>query len=276
MKTASAWAPANISCVFQICKGETSRTTGSCGMGFTIDKGATVKVSEAASTSVFYNGKKINFPTVESVIEKITKKKVMVRISSELSLGTGFGMSGACALAAAYALNKLLKLKKSKKGLAMIAHCAEVEEGTGLGDVVNQHHGGFLVKFEPSFRFRVRKLGNNGKKVYYASFGKISTKRVINDAKAKGRINKAGMGALVSLKKIMGSAKKPTLGQLISISRIFSEESQLLKDSKVKRIIEDVEKRGGHASMIMLGNAVFSDIPFKGAMEAKISNSGAA
>ena len=64
---------------------------------------------------------------------------------SSLPLGYWFGISGASALATAYALNRLLKLKKSNKELAIIAHIAEVESKTGLGDVTNQYYWGFYT-----------------------------------------------------------------------------------------------------------------------------------
>ena len=102
-----------------------------------------------------------------------------------MPLGCGFGLSGASALAAAYALNSLLNLKKPKKELAFIAHVAEVENGTGLGDVVNQYFGGFLVKYDSSYKFKIKKMPINNKKVYCKYFSGISTKRVISNNKLK-------------------------------------------------------------------------------------------
>ena len=67
---------------------------------------------------------------------------VKVDLTSPLPLGCGFGLSGAASLATAYALNELLHLGKDMETLAMIAHVAEVENRTGLGDVCSQYHGG--------------------------------------------------------------------------------------------------------------------------------------
>jgi hypothetical protein len=48
--------------------------------------------------------------------------------------------------------------------------------------------------------------------------------------------------------------------------------SGLLRDKKTIQTIKNIEKNNGNASMIMLGNAVFSDKPFKGAIKLRISD----
>ena len=70
-----------------------------------------------------------------------------------------------------------------KKELAKIAHIAEVENGTGLGDVVNQFYGGFLLKPMPSSKFIVKKLPIKNKFIYYKIFNKLDTKKIITNKK---------------------------------------------------------------------------------------------
>ena len=288
--TAKAFAPGNISCVFVIRKNKNPAKSGSLGLGFTINKGATVeiknwdvnkrinnKIRKAANMEnkniVYFNNEKINFPTVNSVIEKLTGKKVIVSIKSELPLGAGFGLSGASALATAYALNKLLKSKKSKKELALIAHIAEVENLTGLGDVINQYYGGFLVKYKPSYMFKAEKLPIKNKTVYYGYFSRLDTKKVISNKKIKNKINKAGLKSLSKIKKL--NRGNINLKNLIRISKEFAMESGLLKSNEVKNMVKGIEKNKGNASMIMLGNAVFSDRKFKGSKKIIIKEKGA-
>ncbi len=276
MKSATAWAPGNISCIFQICKGRTSRTSGSRGLGFTIDKGATVSVREGKSTAIFYNNKKMHFPTVESVIKKLTKRKINAKISSPLPLGAGFGMSGASALAAAHAINKLLKLRKPRMDLALLAHAAEVEFGTGLGDVVNQHYGGLLVKLDPSWKFSVVMPKMAYGEVYCISLGKISTKKILSDESRKKRINRAAERSLKAIEEILKQkGGRLDFKEIIAISREFAQESGLLQEKKTRETIQRIEKNGGRASMIMLGNAIFSDTPFPGCMVLRIANEAA-
>jgi len=51
--------------------------------------------------------------------------------------------------------------------------------------------------------------------------------------------------------------------------------SGLLKNKKVIDLINNIENKKGNASMIMLGNAVFSDKKFKGSKELIIRDKGA-
>ena len=115
MKSAKAFAPGNLSCIFAVCWNKDPKKMGSLGLGCSTKEGAVVEVSESRKTEVFYNRKKVNFPTVMTVVKSLTDKNVRADIKSKLPLGAGFGMSGASALAAAYALNSLFGLKKPKK-----------------------------------------------------------------------------------------------------------------------------------------------------------------
>lgn len=271
MISAKAFAPANISCIFKIYRHKNPRWMGSYGLGFTLNEGVIVSVSKAKKNEIAFNNKTINFPTVANVVKKLTGEKVSVLIKTKLPLGCGFGLSGASALAAAYAVNKLLRLKKSNKELAIIAHTVEVENKTGLGDVVNQYYGGFCLKLEPSSHFKVEKLKIGNVDVYCRYFSRINTKSIINNPMLKSKINKAASRALSMIKK----DKKIRFSRIIKISRQFSVESELLKDRQTVNAIKTIEKNKGNASMIMLGNAVFSDRPFKGALKFKIASKGA-
>lgn len=286
MNSAKAFAPGNISCIFVIKKGRNPRNTGSLGLGFTVNKGVTVTINKLKNNNknnnynkqtnknkIYYNNKKINFPTVNSVMNKLTNQNVIVNIKSELPLGCGFGISGASALATSYSLNKLFNLKKSKKELAILAHIAEVENGTGLGDVANQFYGGLLIKYIPSYKFIVKKFPIKNKKIYYKYFSSINTKKIISKNKNKELINKSGQKALMKIKTL--KLNNINIKNIIKISKEFSINSKLLKNKKLIKLINNIEKKGGHASMIMLGNAVFSNIKFKDCKELIIKDKGA-
>lgn len=270
-----AFAPANISCIFKIYEHKEPRWMGSYGVGFTLNEGVIAEVSKAKRTEIVFDNNSINFPTVRSVVDKLTKKKVRIYIKSKLPLGCGFGLSGASALAAAYAVNDLLKLNKSNKELAIIAHIAEVENKTGLGDVVNQYYGGFCVKFKPSSYFIVEKITLKNIDVYCKYYGKLSTKAIITNLKIRHKINDSATIALNKIKQLLKSDKNIQFRDIIKISKEFSVNSGLLKDKKTMETIKKIEKNNGHASMIMLGNAVFSDNLFEGASKFKISDKGA-
>ena len=275
MESSKSFAPANISCIFKIYKHKNPRWMGSYGVGFTLDEGAIVSAEKAKRTEVVFNNVSINFPTVKNVLNKLTKEKLRVYIKSKLPLGYGFGLSGASALATAYSVNELLKLKKSNTELALIAHIAEVEEKTGLGDVVNQYYGGFCVKLKPSSYFIVKKLPINNVDIYCKYFTRINTKSIITNPKLKNKINKSATIALNKIQELIKNNEKIKLSSIIKISKEFAVNSRLLKDIETIKTIENIEKNNGNTSMIMLGNAVFSDKPFDKSIKLKILDKGA-
>ncbi len=270
-----SFAPANISCIFRIYWHKNPRWMGSYGVGFTLNEGVIVEVSKTKKNEVVFNNASVNFPTVSSVIKKLTKEKVRVYIKSKLPFGCGFGLSGASALATAYAINDLLGLKKTNKELAIIAHNAEVENKTGLGDVVNQFYGGFCVKLKPSSYFAVKKIPLNNIDAYCRYFSKISTKSIITNPKLKNEINNAADISLNKIQQLIKNKKNTQFKDIIQISKEFAVNSGLLRDKKTMKTIKNIEKNNGNASMIMLGNAVFSDKKFEGALKFRISIVGA-
>ncbi len=266
-----AFAPGNLSCIFVICPHKNPKKMGSLGVGIAVDKGVVVSVSKAKKTEVKVDGKKINFPTVLDVVRELAKETVRVGIKYQLPYGCGFGMSGGAALATAYALNRLFKLGKSKEELAMVAHVSEVRNKTGLGDVGGQYNGNVCVKYKKGNPLKGVKIPINNKFVYYKIFGPLNTKKVITNGKIKDKINKNGLKALKKLKK----EKNITLKKLIEISKEFSVESCLLGDKRVINLIKKIEQKGNSASMIMLGNAVYSDKLFNGSKRLRIVDRGA-
>ena len=269
MKAARAFAPGNISCVFKVVPNDDPAKMHSLGMGFTVNEGVTVTVRQDRATSVSFNGDEIDFPAVRTVVAKLTEKSLRVEIESPLPLGSGFGLSGASALAAAYALDALLTLGRPSKELAMAAHVAEVENLTGLGDVCAQFHGGCLAKLKPGDPLGAVPVPVDQQPIYYRCFGPIDTRSVIGSAERKARINRAAAAALARIRKLL-EAKERNFNVYIDVSKSFATDSGLLTDSDVQDAIQRIEEAGGHASMIMLGRAVFSTVPVDGAREIQL------
>ena len=271
MENAKAFAPGNLSCIFKIIPHPEATKMHSLGMGFTITEGVMVTVSQYNSqTNVQFNGRKIHFPTVTSVVQKLISRPMKVEIDSPLPLGCGFGLSGAASLATAYALNALLGLDKSEEELAMAAHVAEVENRTGLGDVCAQYHGGCLVKLRIGYPLAAERLPIPEQSIYYRYFSSIQTKAILENAKRRERINRAADKALQALEKLTKS-DAVDFNACIRLSKQFSLNSGLLEDGRVQETIREIELAGGVASMIMLGNAVFSTHPFEGATKTTLS-----
>lgn len=272
MKHAQAWAPGNLSLLFAVVPHPDPAIMGSLGMGFTIDKGVTAEVRVSDTQSITFNGAPIHLPTVEHAAQSLTQKPIAIALTSELPIASGFGVSGASTLSSVHAINKLLDLKKDPLELAKIAHIAEVVNKTGLGDVANQALGGFGVKFVSSSQFAIERLPLVGIPVYCLSKGKIETSSILSNPAMIDDINTQGHKSLAVIKSWMETRKPISFADTLTISKTFVKHTGLLALTTITPIINEVEKNGGHASMIILGDAVMSDIPFDGAIKLLISD----
>ena len=267
---ASAFAPGNVSGVFRIVRDDDPRRMHSLGMGFTVLHGVTATVSDAPAVEISFNGEVFDFATVRHVVEALASRPVKVALESTLPLSGGFGLSGASALATAYALDAGFELGLDEDALALAAHVAEVENLTGLGDVCGQFHGGCLVKLMPGDPLAAVSLPVGEQTVFYRYFSPIRTREIIGNPGHVERINAAADAALAELTGL--AAQEVTeLREYVAVAKRFSVASDLLRHPDVRRIIAEVEAAGGAASMIMLGNAVFSTIAFDGASETKLA-----
>ena len=153
----------------------------------------------------------------------------------------------------------------------MIAHVAEVENRTGLGDVCSQYHGGCLVKLKEGAPLTADRLPIAEQPIYYRYFGPIQTSEVLGNRKQTMRINHAADEALNVLKTLTDAKPSDDLfNACCAVSKQFSVESGLLSDARVIDTIRHIEAEGGVASMIMLGNGVFSTHPFEKAVETQL------
>jgi len=245
------FAPASITCFFAPVIGD-PLNSGSLGVGITLDKGVFVSASAGKNLRIFLNDREVDFPTVESVAVTLGFKG-NIWIDAEVPIGCGFGVSGASALASAFAINNVLGLNKSFFELADLAHKAEVLNRTGLGDVVTQSFGGVVVRKSASSPSKCtvdRFLWNLNLDILV--MGGISTAEVLSDY-SMDKITEIGKN---SLKEFL---KNPTVENLFRQSKRFAVETGLIEiDSAIGDAIEAVESSGGLASMVMLGKAVFA------------------
>jgi pantoate kinase len=274
-KTVSAFAPGNISLLFQVIAGKSPTETGSKGVGFTLHEGATARVSQSHVMEITYNGNSIELPTVTTAIQSLTHKPLSISITSPLPLGSGFGMSGASALASVFATNALLSLGKSERELATIAHTADVTQKTGLGDVANQYYGGFFAKFVSSAQFVVTQIPIRKIPIYCISYGKLLTSSILSNTQLVQTINKEADIALGQIQTLLQKNTTLQFGDLTTIVNTYTKNTKLITP-KLARCIADIEKRGGHAAMILLGDAIVSDIPFEGSMKLHMDTKKAA
>lgn len=269
---ARAFAPGNVSGVFKIIPHDDPAQMHSLGLGFTVREGVTVTLTQTDKPSLTFNDEAINFPTVNNVLTALAPGSVLaVSIETALPLSSGFGLSGASSLAAAFAVNKLLGLGLDRDVLATAAHVAEVQNLTGLGDVCAQYHGGCLVKLVAGDPLAAESMPvAPDVPIHYRYFGAISTRAILSDPSRRARINGAADAALNELADLRRQPQLD-LGDPIRVSRRFASDSGLLTHDGVQASIDEVQAAGGEASMIMLGNAVFSTMPFTGSTATALS-----
>ena len=274
---AKAFAPGNISGLFKIIAHDDPAKMHSLGWGFTVSDGVEVEVrtSMDKSTDVTFNGTPIKFPTVTSALEDLKSGSLTVDIQSQLPLSSGFGLSGAATYASLIAANHLLDLGRTRDQLAMIAHVAEVRNLTGLGDVCAQHNGGCLVKTVAGHPLAAHRFDMHAIPVHWRYFGKIRTSEILADHDRHERINRSAERALAEIEASIERGDGITFPDLITLALDFAKSSGLLMDQRVEQSIIQAQANGGAATMIMLGNAVFSTAPFPGSTETTLSNTAA-
>jgi len=243
--SATAFVPGHVTAAFSVHRREDPERTGSRGAGVATSHGVTTTVAPAAETTVILDG---TDTSIEPVVRVLDALGVTARVTCEtpLPIGAGFGVSGAAALGAAFAADEAFGVGRSENDLITVAHVAEVESGTGLGDVVAQARGGVPIRLDPGAPAHGRLDGVPATgRVEYLSFGDLSTAEVIEgDASA---LSAAGERALASLRE------RPTPDRLIEAGRTFARDADVLVD-EVRAVLDAVPG----AAMAMLGRSVFA------------------
>ena len=244
-----AFVPGHVTGFFTAHPDPDPTKAGSRGGGIALSEGVTVTVRPDEERSVVLNGEEVSMDAVERVLDALDVS-AQVRGVTALPLGSGFGVSGAMALGSALAANQTFSRRLSSNELVTIAHGAEVQAGTGLGDVVGQARGGVSLRLEPGGpQYNVLDSIPARGRIEYLVLGQLSTDEVLSGDTQL--ITEAGTRALSTV------VKEPTIARFMRASRQFSRESTLLTDA-VRDVITDVSEAGGTAAMAMLGETVFA------------------
>jgi pantoate kinase len=249
MAEPTVFVPGHVTGFFTIEEGEDPTETGAPGGGITLDRGVRVRVEAGDTTTLRFNGDSVAVEPVERVLDALGVHAA-VTAQSDLPMGRGFGVSGALSLGTALAANRTFDRRLSENELVTIAHGAEVQSGTGLGDVVAQARGGIPIRLEPGGPQHNLLDGIPGTfRIEYCSFGERETRTELAGDHAV--LDRAGQEALSRV------VEEPTLSQFMYASRRFAREAKLLSP-EVREVIEAVIDAGGEASMAMLGDTVFA------------------
>ena len=276
------YAPSHITGFFAISDHKDPLYKGSIGSGIVLEAGCITEVSlgnpPSGKARIAINGVEEEAPTTRYVVEHLAgTAAVSVSTNFEVPVGCGFGASAAGALSTALALNELLSLTMTLNEVAHVAHCAEVENSTGLGDVMAETHGGVVMRRKPGPPGigMIDWIPHRNEKISSVVFGPKLTKAVLAEGgeELKRQINEAGKNALKAL------MRKPTLETFMQVSREFSLRSGLMSDT-CKDVIEALDAEGKVASVAMIGETVFvigeceALKEFGTVKESRISNAG--
>lgn len=242
---AAAQSPGHITGFFRIYK------NGSTGAGINVENGMKTKVQTAEKNEYYLNGKKTKLIVSEKVAEKFRKKsgkkfKAKIIHSTKYPIGFGLGISGSGALSLAIALNKLSETKYSKREITEIAKMAEIECGTGLGDVIAENYAGLIIGEKPFPSQIAEEIKCTEKFIVFGFFKAIATKKIIRSKEWKKKINAIGAECMNEFEK------EKTMQKFIQLSRKFSLETGLAT-KQIRKVMEKMPK----ASMSMLGETIF-------------------
>lgn len=255
-----AFCPGHVTAFFEVCEDADPRKKGSRGAGLALSLGVTtvarVRESPNASLEIHVNGKRTRAEVTEAAARKVLgDRSYEVKLLSEtpLPVSQGFGVSAAAALSTTLALDDAIGLGMPRDELVALAHVAEVECGTGLGDVVPASLGGMDLRLQPGApgHAEVKKFEVH-RDLFLAVVGpELLTRSVIRDPAKVAAIDRHG-GACVE-----AFAREPTLEKLFDLGNRFAEETGLASRAVLE--VVRASRMFGRAAMAMLGNAVFAE-----------------
>jgi len=284
----SVFVPSHITGFFTIANNNDPLKKGSCGAGVLLDKGVLTTVKSSRNENkidIKINGQKdfkhefIAIKTLE-LIKKDFKIEEGLKIDHkiEVPIGSGFGTSASSALGVAIACFKSFNINISLKSASQYAHRAEIELGSGLGDVIAETSKGIVLRKKPGSPGigKVESIESQKESfnmyVIAKTLGEIDTGSVIENPIHQRKINEIG---LAIQKKFMIN---PNIENFLKYSLEFAKKTELINEN-VLEIVNELNDYTLGASMAMLGNTAFalSNNPYcdmEGAIISKIDNTG--
>ncbi len=255
-----AFCPGHVTAFFEVCEDVDPRKKGSRGAGLCLSLGVktTARLRDASTPSieVIVNGRKARAAVTEAATRKVLGDRayeVKLLAETPLPVSQGFGVSSAAALSTTLALDDALGLGTKRDELVALTHVAEVECGTGLGDVVPASLGGMDLRLKPGApgrcdvkRFEIRK------NLLLAVLGpELPTRSVLRNPEKVAAINRHGGTCVHEF------AERPTFERLFELGNRFAEDTGLAS----KPVLEAVRasRMFGRATMAMLGNSIFAE-----------------
>ena len=267
---ATAFCPAHVTGFFKAHFDENQGVPekfGSMGAGFSIKEGVTTKVIISAKNKqhskfrISLKGFQSDKTDVsEFVLKEFLKlgnfEDIFFDIEHRISIPVGYGLgsSGAAALSLSYAQDQVLELKLDKIEIGKIAHIAEINCKTGLGDVLASYHGGFEIRVKPGAPGigKVEKIDVDNISIIMICFSPISTNKFIQEHLSK--INGLG-GKMVN--KLLESKDYDNFQDM---SLEFAKYINVMTP-RMEKLIEELSLNGIKSGIALFGETVFTMIP---------------
>ena len=267
---ATAFCPAHVTGFFKAHLDDNQKNSeklGSMGAGFSIKEGVTTKVTITPKInqnsnfriSVYgYQSDKTNVS--EFVMNEFLKignfENLFFDIRHEISVPVGYGLgsSSAVALSLAFALDQALKTKLENNVIGKIAHNAEVNCKTGLGDVLASYYGGFEIRVKPGAPGIgiVEKIDTEPISIIMICFSPISTNKFLEERLSQ--INGLG-GNMVN--RLLESKNYEHFQEM---SLEFANYVDVITP-KMEKIIDELTSNRIKCGVALFGETVFSMIP---------------
>jgi len=267
---AVAFCPAHVTGFFKAhYEGNQDATEkfGSMGAGFSIKEGVTTRViissviNQDSKFRISIKGFQSDKTDVsEFVLNEFLKlgnfERIFFDIEHQISIPVGYGLgsSGAVALSLSYALDQVLNTKLDKTEIGKIAHSAEVNCKTGLGDVLASYYGGFEIRVKPGAPGigKVKKINAENISIMMICFSPISTQKFIQDQLSK--IN--GLGGKM-VKKLLESKD---YDHFQDMSLEFAKYVNVMTP-RMEKLIEELSRNGIKSGIALFGETIFSMVP---------------
>jgi len=268
---ATAFCPAHITGFFKAylenANQKNPEELGSMGAGFSIKEGVTThvnilhKIDQKSNFKITTTGYQSDKTDVsEYVLNEFLKlgnfENMFFDIQHQVTIPVGYGLgsSSAVALSLSYALDHVLKTKLDKTTIGQIAHNAEINCKTGLGDVLASYHGGFEIRVKPGAPGigKVEKINMEDISIIMICFSPISTNKFIKERLSQ--INGLG-GKMVN--KLLESKNYEHFQDM---SLEFAKYVKVMT-LRMENLIQELSSNGIKCGVALFGETVFTMIP---------------
>ena len=267
---AKAFCPAHITGFFKAHLDDSQKdleNLGSMGAGFSIKQGVTTRVivgvknNQQSNFHILTKGYQSDKTDVSEYVlneflklGKFSDKFFDIEHEILIPVGYGLGSSSAVALSLSYALDQALNTKLDKIRIGQIAHNAEVNCKTGLGDVLASYHGGFEIRVKPGAPGIgcVEKIITDKIVIVMICFSPISTNKFIKERLSQ--IN--GLGG----KMVNRLLESKNYEQFQDMSLEFAKYVDVMTP-RMQKLVDELSQNNIKCGIALFGETVFSMIP---------------